>query len=140
PVMHTETNLRDADQAPRWLWKEFFNVRYLREQGVPVIGFTWYSLLDQVDWDTALALDRGVVNPCGLYDLKRQPHPVAEAYKEMIRQFGPEPLLPRSAVFMFHQGDALPPPEPPALPRPKPQHAVDQRPPLPERAAVAIAP
>ena len=71
PVMHTETNNigRSADEAPRWLWKEFFNVRNLREQGVPVLGFTWFSLIDQVDWDSALALDRGVVNPLGLYDL-----------------------------------------------------------------------
>src|SRR5438270_4251609 len=98
PVMHTETNIMDADEAPRWLWKEFFNVRNLREQGVPVLGFTWYSLVDQVDWDSALALDRGVVNPVGLYDLKRQPHPVAEAYKELIHQFGSEPLLPDSRI------------------------------------------
>src|SRR5262249_11977367 len=55
PVMHTETNTFDADAAPRWLWKEFYNVRYLRERGVPVVGFTWYSLLDQVDWDCGLA-------------------------------------------------------------------------------------
>jgi beta-glucosidase/6-phospho-beta-glucosidase/beta-galactosidase len=101
PVMHTETNIQDADEAPRWLWKEFFNLRYLREQGVPVIGFTWYSLLDQVDWDSALVLDRGVVNPVGLYDLQRRPRPVAEAYKELLRQFGSEPLLPHSQTFAF---------------------------------------
>jgi beta-glucosidase/6-phospho-beta-glucosidase/beta-galactosidase len=101
PVMHTETNAMDAEEAPRWLWKEFFNVRYLREQGIPVIGFTWYSLLDQVDWDSALALDRGVVNPCGLYDLERRPHPVAEAYKELVRQFHSESLLPGSRALVF---------------------------------------
>jgi hypothetical protein len=32
PVMHTETNTLDADAAPRWLWKEFFNVQSLREK------------------------------------------------------------------------------------------------------------
>lgn len=138
PLMHTETNVRDADAAPRWLWKQFFNVRYLREQGVPVIGFTWYSLIDQVDWDTALALDRGVVNPCGLFDLKRQPHPAAEAYKEMIRQFGSEPLLPGSAAFAFHQGAAPPPAETQAPLQPKPQHTVRGRTVLPERATVTI--
>jgi beta-glucosidase/6-phospho-beta-glucosidase/beta-galactosidase len=100
-VMHTETNVQDADEAPRWLWKQFLNLRYLREQGVPVIGFTWYSLLDQVDWDSALALDRGVVNPVGLYDLQRRPRPVAEAYQELLRQFGSEPLLPHSRTFAF---------------------------------------
>jgi hypothetical protein len=31
----------------------------LKQDGVPVVGFTWYSLTDQVDWSTdgpALAL------------------------------------------------------------------------------------
>ena len=107
PVMHTETNfiasaIGDAAGAPRWLWKEFFNVRHLREAGVPVLGFTWYSLIDQVDWDSALTLDRGVVNPVGLYDLKRQPHPVAEAYRAMIRHFSHEPLVPKTAVLSLH--------------------------------------
>lgn len=138
PVMHTETNIRDAMEAPRWLWKQFFNVRHLREQGVPVIGFTWYSLIDQVDWDTALALDRGVVNPCGLYDLKRQPHPVAEAYRELIRHFGSEPLVPGSTVLAFHQGQAAAPAVAPEPPRPKPHHTTQGRPPLPERAQVAL--
>ena len=94
PVMHTETNTFNADEAPRWLWKEFYNVRYLREQGIPVVGFTWYSLLDQVDWDCALAQERGVVNALGLFDLQRRPRPVAAAYRELLRQFADEPLFP----------------------------------------------
>jgi beta-glucosidase/6-phospho-beta-glucosidase/beta-galactosidase len=103
PVMHTETNNigRSAAEAPRWLWKEFLNVRNLREQGVPVIGFTWFSLTDQVDWDSALILQRGVVNPIGLYDLQRQPRPVARAYAELIREFNLEPLLPYGTVLGF---------------------------------------
>jgi beta-glucosidase/6-phospho-beta-glucosidase/beta-galactosidase len=98
PVMHTETNTFDADDAPRWMWKEFYNVRYLREQGVPVVGFTWYSLLDQVDWDSALARERGVVNPVGLFDLQRRPRPVAAAYRTVLEEFAEEPLLPENAI------------------------------------------
>jgi hypothetical protein len=98
PVMHTETNTFDSKDAPRWLWKEFFNVRYLREQGVPVVGFTWYSLLDQVDWDSALAQERGVVNPLGLFDLQRRPRPVAFAYRELLHEFADESLLPPDLV------------------------------------------
>lgn len=85
PVMHTETNTLNADQAPRWLWKEFFNVQRLREEGIPVIGFTWYSLTDQMDWDRALEHEFGVVSPVGLYDLSRQPRLVAGAYRELVR-------------------------------------------------------
>jgi beta-glucosidase/6-phospho-beta-glucosidase/beta-galactosidase len=94
PVMHTETNTFNAADAPRWLWKEFYNVRYLRAQGVPVIGFTWYSLLDQVDWDSALARARGVVNAVGLFDLQRRARPVAAAYRKLLEEFASEPFLP----------------------------------------------
>ncbi len=105
PVMHTETNVQDAERAPWWLAKEFFNVIHLRRQGVPVIGFTWYSLIDQVDWDSGLTQDRGVVNPLGLYDLERRPRPVSNAYREIIREFEKEPLVPNSTVFAL---DRLP--------------------------------
>jgi beta-glucosidase len=92
PVMHTETNLRDAEQAPMWLRKQWENMIRLREDGVPIIGFTWYSLIDQIDWDTALREDNGNVNPLGLYDLNRQIRPVGEAYKKLIEQW--RKLLP----------------------------------------------
>jgi hypothetical protein len=98
PVMHTETNTFDSHDAPRWLWKEFYNVRYLRAQGVPVIGFTWYSLIDQVDWDSALAQERGVVNSLGLFDLQRRPRPVAFAYRELLHEFADESLLPENVI------------------------------------------
>ncbi len=41
----------------------------LREDGVPILGFTWYSLLDRVDWDTLPREDNGRVNPFGLCGL-----------------------------------------------------------------------
>ncbi len=96
PIMHTETNNigRGAEAGPRWLWKEFLNVLHLRQQGIPVIGFTWYSLQDQVDWDIALASARRLVNPVGLYDLDRRPRPAAEAYRQVLREFGDLPALP----------------------------------------------
>jgi beta-glucosidase/6-phospho-beta-glucosidase/beta-galactosidase len=84
PVMHTETNLADAGQAPGWLKKEWANMRRLKEDGVPIVGFTWYSLTDQVDWDTALREENGRVNPLGLYDLDRNIRPVGEAYRRLI--------------------------------------------------------
>ena len=71
PVMHTETNLSDAENSWDWLWKQWMNLFRLRSDGVPIIGFTWYSLTDQVDWDTALREDAGRVNPVGLCDLDR---------------------------------------------------------------------
>jgi beta-glucosidase/6-phospho-beta-glucosidase/beta-galactosidase len=92
--MHTETNALRAEDCPSWLWKQWMNVVRLRRDGVPVLGFTWYSLVDQVDWDIALAEKRGTVNGCGLFTLDRQPNPVAAEYKALIREFGTLSLLP----------------------------------------------
>ena len=57
----------------------------LRQDGVPIIGFTWYSLTDQVDWDTLLCEDNGRVNPLGLFDLDRKIRPVGEAYRRLVK-------------------------------------------------------
>jgi beta-glucosidase/6-phospho-beta-glucosidase/beta-galactosidase len=102
PVMHTETNKREPD-AERWLWKTWANVARLRRDGVPLIGMTWYSLTDQVDWDTALREDNGNVNPLGLCDLDRNVHPVGEAYKRLIQQWGDAPLLPNGPLTLVGQ-------------------------------------
>ena len=92
PVMHTETNLGDAAAAPAWLRKQWANIQRLRLDGVPMVGFTWFSLTDQVDWDTALREDRGQLVPCGLYDLDRKIRPVGEAYRTLIEHW--RPILP----------------------------------------------
>ncbi len=99
PVMHTETNLSDAARAPVWIRKEWANVHRLREDGVPIIGFTYYSLTDQVDWDTALVEDNGNVNPLGLYDLDRQMRPVGATYKEIIRNW--KHILPTQSHSLY---------------------------------------
>src|SRR5688572_5621004 len=85
PAMHTETSTPFPELNPRWLWKQWTNVLRMRRDGVPVLGFTWYSLHDQVDWDTQLAERHARINECGLYDLQRNPRPVAAAYKSLIK-------------------------------------------------------
>jgi len=86
PIMHTETNI-SSPHCVNWLYKEWANVHQLKRDGVPVIGFTWYSLLHQVDWDSALCRDDGNVNRLGLFDLDRKITPVGEAYKNLIHQW-----------------------------------------------------
>lgn len=99
PVMHTETNVFDADAAPNWLWKQWVNVLRMRADGVPVLGFTWYSLIDQIDWDVELAEKLGRVNACGLFDLDRRPRPVAAAYRELLEEFGQITIVPHGEMF-----------------------------------------
>ncbi|MCA1815023.1 MAG: family 1 glycosylhydrolase [Acidobacteria bacterium] len=102
PVMHTETNLRDedgsGDASVRWLWKEWANVLRVRNDGIPVVGFTWYSLTDQVDWDTALREENNRVDPLGLYDLDRNIRPVGRAYKQLIADW--REVLPTMSVCL----------------------------------------
>ena len=59
--------------------------------GVPLVGFTWYSLTDQVDWDIALARPLGKVDPVGLFDLNRDPRAVGLAYKHLIDMHRDQP-------------------------------------------------
>src|SRR5256885_16786822 len=91
PVMHTETNRVDK-HAVEWLWKEWMNLLRLREDGVPIIGFTWFGLVDMKDWDTALTKLRGVVNRVGLYTLERKQRKVAREYRRLVQEYSHLPI------------------------------------------------
>ena len=97
PVMHTETNISEPLAVP-WLRKEWANLIRLKEDGVPMVGFTWYSLTDQVDWDTMLREDNGRVNALGLVDLNRELRPVGRAYRELIEQW--RDIMPMESVCL----------------------------------------
>ena len=102
PVMHTETNMTDNAEGTAsvdWLWKQWASVLRIRNDGVPVVGFTWYSLTDQVDWDSALREDNGHVNAVGLYDLDRNIRPVGKAYRDLIRDW--DSVLPTQSVCLI---------------------------------------
>ena len=102
PVMHTETNLIEGpvgDEAVNWLWKQWANVLRVRNNGVPIVGFTWYSLTDQMDWDVALREENNRVTPVGLYDLDRNIRPVGRAYKQLIADW--REVLPAQSVCLI---------------------------------------
>ena len=99
PMMHTETNTFDPEQAKSWIWKQWINILRMRQEGVPVLGFTWYSLTDQIDWDTQLAEKNGFVNACGLFDLDRKPRPVCDCYRALLREFGQITLMPQGEML-----------------------------------------
>jgi beta-glucosidase len=68
----------------------------LKQDGIPILGFTRYSLTDQVDWDTALREDHGRVNPLGLCDLDRKLRPVGMRYTRLITQW--RDILPPNSL------------------------------------------
>ena len=91
PMMHTETNKMNAEGAPRWLWRQWHNVQLLAKAGVPLVGFTWYSLIDQIDWSIAMSQAVGLVYPVGLCDINREPRTVGLAYKQLIDLYRDQP-------------------------------------------------
>jgi beta-glucosidase/6-phospho-beta-glucosidase/beta-galactosidase len=135
PVMHTETNCRQShtgQEAVGWLRKQWANVMRVRNDGVPIVGFTWYSLTDQVDWDTALREDNGRVDALGLFDLARNIRPVGRAYRQLIGEWAA--VLPTQSVVLALPIDRTPPtetkreaieeastPVSPSAPKPKPR-------------------
>ncbi len=58
-----------------------------------MLGYTWYSLQDQVDWDIQLREIKGKVNQNGLYNLERKPNPVAQAFKDLCRRYSSLPIV-----------------------------------------------
>ncbi|MBE7218914.1 MAG: glycoside hydrolase family 1 protein [Caulobacteraceae bacterium] len=99
PVFLTETNTFDPVAAPAWMWKQWANVLDLRDQGVPVLGFTWYSLIDQIDWDTQLAEKNGNINQCGIYTLDRKPNNVAGDFRMLLETFGRIGIVPHAELL-----------------------------------------
>ena len=65
---------------------------------MPILGFTWYSLTDQIDWDTGLREQNHRVNPRGLFDLERRVRPVGPAYRQLIIDWAE--LLPTRSVCL----------------------------------------
>lgn len=86
PLFHCETN-RVSGLAVDWLSSQWNDVLSLRSAGIPVHGFTWYSLTDQIDWQHALRVERGDVHMVGLFDLDRRIRPVGRAYRDLIANY-----------------------------------------------------
>ncbi|MFZ0251059.1 MAG: family 1 glycosylhydrolase [Acidimicrobiales bacterium] len=73
------------DQIP-WLLSLTDELRGLRDDGLPVRGLCWYSRGDQFDWQTELVNPKGAVTEVGLFDVRRQPRPVAATFARLASQ------------------------------------------------------
>lgn len=106
PVMHTETSVPqglNGEDSVNWLWKEWANALRVRNNGVPLVGFTWFPLVDQVGWDESGRADQifqpDRINPVGLYDIERRLRPAGDAYRQLIRDW--QHLLPAQSVCLL---------------------------------------
>jgi beta-glucosidase/6-phospho-beta-glucosidase/beta-galactosidase len=93
PMMVTETNCYGNDDERReWLQFTIKDIQALRAEGVAMIGYTWWPLLDHLDWDGALLHRIGRIHNVGLFRLERRAHgelvrvstPLADDYRAMI--------------------------------------------------------
>jgi beta-glucosidase len=51
PVIVTETSALGSDNArSQWLEAALVAIKYLRGEGVPVLGYTWFPLFTMIDW------------------------------------------------------------------------------------------
>ena len=74
PLMVTETSVGGDDAAKiAWLERSVADVRRLRAEGFPIIGYTWWPVIDHLDWDGALLHQTGHIHPVGIYRLERRP-------------------------------------------------------------------
>ena len=71
PLLFAETGAPGDDATKiAWLERLVDHVRTARGEGVPVIGITWWGLIDQVDWGSGLRRRRYEIDPTGLYALQ----------------------------------------------------------------------
>ena len=101
PVMHTETNLGDAERAPR------LALERVGQHGPAEGRRRSDHRLHLVQPDRpdglghpACARTTGIVNPLGLYDLDRKIRPVGRAYKELVEQW--RNILPTESLCLHH--------------------------------------
>lgn len=105
PIMLSETSAPEglgSDEAVHWLWKAWANALRVRNNGIPLVGFTWFPLIDQVDWTElghpASDDHLGQIHPVGLYDVDRKRRPVGDAYRQLIRDW--RLLLPAQSICL----------------------------------------
>jgi hypothetical protein len=52
PIMVTETSAKgDHQRRARWMDETVGAVRGLRQQGIPVVGYTWFPMFTMFDWE-----------------------------------------------------------------------------------------
>jgi len=74
PIMITETSAKDThEERSAWLNVSLQAVKNLREEGVPVLGYTWFPLFTMIDWRyrwTRGPLEKYLLD-LGLYQIDR---------------------------------------------------------------------
>lgn len=72
PMFVTETSIEGKPiNREIWLDRLVEDAHRLRQEGIPLLGLTWWPLFDHLDWDGALTHRIGKIHQVGLYKLVR---------------------------------------------------------------------
>lgn len=102
PLLHTETNFVDHGEETHvgasddWGTKQLIELAQLPKFGIPVLGFTWYSLMDQFNWHNGMQGSPKEIrlHPVGLYSWPDyQPRPFASNVLPGLNQALSQPVL-----------------------------------------------
>ncbi len=95
PIMITETSAVGSEEVRmRWLESSVGHIRDLRQEGVPVIGYTWFPMFTMIDWRYRFGQDphENYYLELGLYRLNRENHgprwietPLVEEFRSMVK-------------------------------------------------------
>lgn len=93
PLMVTETSAK-GDHLVRSQWLNFSvaAIRQLREQGVPILGYTWFPLFTMVDWRyrwgmepiDAYLIDLGMYKLSNHEEFRWRPTPLVAQFQAMM--------------------------------------------------------
>jgi beta-glucosidase len=106
PVMVTETSARaDRMGRARWMDETITSVCQLRQQGIPVVGYTWFPLFTMIDW----AYRRGrrplanYLLHLGLYDSEFDQNNVLQRHPtELVERFRQHTGAPLPTIAEMH--------------------------------------
>lgn len=89
PMMITETSVRGGNwEKSGWLNDSVECIRRLRAEGVSIEGYTWFPVIDMVDWEyrnTDLPVDDYRME-LGLITLEREERASTDTYRTIIRR------------------------------------------------------
>ncbi|GHV14235.1 hypothetical protein FACS189491_10300 [Spirochaetia bacterium] len=87
PMIITETSIRDDQEMKlRWLQDSTALVLELHTAGLPLMGYTWFPVIDMYDWEYRVNVGpkENFKARFGFWDAERRENSCAEAYRNII--------------------------------------------------------
>ena len=103
PIMITETSAVGSDEVrERWLESSVGMIKTMRQEGIPIIGYTWFPLFTMIDWRYRFSNEplENFYLELGLYHLNRS---------DMGDRWIPSPLVPKMKSFIANTEEAVGP-------------------------------